>query len=181
MTLDALLRETYLREHPDEAAASLEQMSTGAAAKQLDGVAPEALTAPFELLTQGRVTAIFRRLSTTQQAGMLATASPRLALTVLSALEDEQRQTLLASLPPAIREDLERLQSFDPEAAGALMDRLSVTYRAGMTVDEAKALLRQSRSRRQRTPAEHPRAARRQGAGDRAAQGNGGAAGELPS
>ncbi len=169
MTLDALLRETYLREHPDEAAASLEQMSTGAAAKQLDGVAPEALTAPFELLTQGRVTAL------------LATASPRLALTVLSALEDEQRQTLLASLPPAIREDLERLQSFDPEAAGALMDRLSVTYRAGMTVDEAKALLRQSRSRRQRTPAEHPRAARRQGAGDRAAQGNGGAAGEIPS
>lgn len=150
MTLSVQLREAYLREHPADAAASLEKISAAAAVDQLRGVAPSLLIEPFEMLTLGRVTAIFPQLEPQQQSGLLASASPRLALILLGSLEDQQRQALLVSLPAVVREDLEKLQQFAPESAGSLMDRLSVTYRSEMTVDEAKAALRQARSRRQR-------------------------------
>jgi magnesium transporter len=148
--LNTKLKEAYLREHPIEAAASLERLAGSDAAEQLAGVAPELLAAPFELLTQGRVTAIFPQLEARQQEGLLSKGSPRLALILLNSLDDEKRQDLLERLPASVRDDLQRLQRFDPESAGSLMDRPSTTYRTGMTVDETKAMLREARSQRQR-------------------------------
>lgn len=149
--LELELREAYLREQPADAAESLETMSDRNVKKHLDGVRPEAIVATLEMLADSRASAVFRQLDGAQQQGVLQEASPRLALILLAGMPDKARTELLDKLPAAIRKDLERLQRFDENSAGRLLDRPYDTIRNDMTVGEALKVLRDSGTRRARS------------------------------
>ncbi|MDX1517610.1 MAG: magnesium transporter [Woeseiaceae bacterium] len=149
--LELALREAYLREQPADAAESLEAMSDRNVKKHLDGVRPEAIVTTLEMLADSRARSVFRQLDVAQQQGVLQEASPRLALILLAGMPDKARTELLDKLPAAIRKDLERLQQFDENSAGRLLDRPYDTIRNDMTVGEALKVLRDSGTRRARS------------------------------
>ncbi len=151
MTLELELKEAYLREQPVEAARSLEAIPDRKLRDELAGINPAALVATLDMLGSSRAVAVFKNLDQDQSLGVLQLASPRLALLLLGGLDAETRQTLLASLPPAVRDDLERLQGFAENTAGRLMDRPFDTIRADMTVAEALELIRRAGVRRTRS------------------------------
>ncbi|MDX1404592.1 MAG: magnesium transporter, partial [Woeseiaceae bacterium] len=78
-------------------------------------------------------------------------ASPRLASTLLAQMQEEERQALLERLPESLRDELERLQQYDEDAAGRLLDRPYDTIRVDMTVAQALEVLRRSGARRLRS------------------------------
>lgn len=149
--LELALREAYLREQPADAAESLEAMSDRSLKKHLEGVRPEAIVTTLEMLADSRARAVFRQLDDVQQQGVLQEASPRMALILLAGMADKARAEMLDKLPPAIRKDLERLQEFDENSAGRLLDRPYDTIRNDMTVGEALKVLRDSGTRRARS------------------------------
>ena len=84
-------------------------------------------------------------------SGVLEAASPRLTLLLLAGMPEETRTELMETLPAAVQKDLERLQKFDQDSAGRLMDRPYDTIRTDMTVAEALDALRRSGTQRTRS------------------------------
>lgn len=151
MNLDRALRLSYLESFPADAAAVLERLPESELAAQLKGIKATVLTRCLDAMTTSRATAAFRVLTPAKRREVMSAAPPRLATSILRGLDDSEKAALLESLPAAIREDLDRLQRFDPEAAGSLLDRPYGTIRTGMTVGEALAVLRDSGARRVRS------------------------------
>ncbi len=151
MRLDRLLRNTYLESHPAEAAEVLEELPVAELAATLAGAGAQALAPCFDLLTSSRAVAAFLALSPRQQRELMSLAPPHLAIAILDGLGQEAREALLSSLPPATREDLDRLRHYDADAAGRLLDRPYGTIRIDMTVAEALDVLRESGARRIRS------------------------------
>ncbi len=151
MTLELALKEAYLREKPADAARVLETIPDRNLGKHLAGMPPDALVAGLELMTDSRASAVFRRLNPDQQRGVFTEASPRLALSLLAGMPEDERDKLFATLPPTVRSDLQRLQAFEPGSAGRLLDRPYDTIRSNMTVAEALEVVRRSGVRRTRS------------------------------
>ena len=151
MTMENMLREAYLRERPANAARSIEKMPNRDLRKILRHVDPAFVVPCLDYLSNSRAITVFEHLDTKQQQGVLQAAPPRVALTLLGGMEDEPREKLLASLPESVRDDLNRLQRFDENSAGRLLDRPYDTIRADMTVSEALEVLRRSGTRRTRS------------------------------
>ena len=150
VTLEAALRESYLREQPADAARCVESLANRDLPDLLGAVSPGVLTKCMDFLSESRSSDIFGLLGRPQQRAILRDASPRIALSLLSGMTDAAREELMAALPNAVRSDLERLQQFDHDSAGHLLDRPYDTIRVDMTVAEALDVLRRSGSRRTR-------------------------------
>jgi len=144
------LKEAYVTSQPVAAARALEAIPDRLLAASTEGLSPRALVGVLDALPSSRTGAVFTSLNTTQQLGVLQDSSPRLAILLLNGLSDELHATLFAALPPPLREDLERLQRFDENTAGRLMDPPFDAIRVDMSVAEALQVLRDSglRSRR---------------------------------
>ena len=151
MSLDLQIKEAYLSQQPADAARTLEKISDAELQQLLVGMKPDALVMSLELLVDSRAAAVFGRLDAGQQQGVLEAASPRLALLLLAGMPEETRTKLLATLPAPVQKDLERLQKFDQDSAGRLMDRPYDTIRTDMTVTEALDALRRSGTQRARS------------------------------
>ena len=151
MTLQNVLKETYLREQPADAARCLEAMPSEELRWHIRGIEPAALITCMNYLSGSRAAAAFVALTGKQQRAVLRDASPRLALNLLAGMDDDARAEQLAKLPKSVRHDLERLQQFDEDSAGRLLDRPYDTVRADMTVNQALEVLRTSGARRIRT------------------------------
>ena len=151
MTLEARLKEAYLREQPADAASCIEQLPDRALRKHLRGITSAVLVPCMDFLSRGRALAVFNLLNSEQQQRVLRDAPPRIALTLMADMDEELRERLLDELPKSVREDLERLRQFDQDSAGWLMDRPYDTIRADMTVGQALRVLRRSGSRRIRS------------------------------
>lgn len=151
MTLTADLKNDYLASFPAAAADALEALPESALATTLYEVDADRLTATLELVASGRALSIFRQLEDDHRLRVLAGASPRLSLLLLSGLAETERSGLLERLPTGIRADLERLLQFDANSAGHLMDRPLDSVKVDMTVAEALDLVRQSDFKRLRS------------------------------
>lgn len=151
MTLQAVLRETYLREQPADAARCLEAMPGEELRSQISGISTAVLVSCMDYLSDARATAVFAALTGRQQAAVLRDAPPRLALDLLAGMEDDVRSAQMARLPKSIRADLERLQHFSEDSAGRLLDRPYDKVRSDMTVKQTLEVLRSSGARRTRT------------------------------
>lgn len=151
MTMQAELKETYLREQPADAARCLEAMPGEELRRHVLGISSSALVTCMDYLTGSRAAAIFGGLTARQQRAVLRDASPRLALQLLASMDGETRTRQMEKLPKSIRDDLERLQHYDENSAGRLLDRPYDTVRADMTVKQALEVLRKSGTRRART------------------------------
>ncbi len=136
MSLALALKQAYLTHSPEEAAKSLEHLSETELASELAGLPPGNLLPVLDLLTTSRVLIVFRHLNATQRTGVLASASPRLAVLLLAAQDDEDREDLIASLPAAVAKELQRLLQFPENTAGRLMDR-PFEVRADMSIEQA--------------------------------------------
>ena len=150
-SLPALLRETYFKEQPAAAAESLQVLPDRLLKETLEHLSATVLLGPLNMLSTGRALTVFRNLSPEQRGGVLELAAPRLALLMIGGLGEDEREVQLAALPSAIREDLERLQSFGENTAGRLMDRPFDDIRDGMTVAQALDRIRVSNVRRARS------------------------------
>ena len=150
-SLPALLRETYFKEQPAAAAESLQVLPDRLLKETLEHLSATVLLGPLNMLSTGRALTVFRNLSPEQRGGVLELAAPRLALLMIGGLGGDEREVQLAALPSAIREDLERLQSFGENTAGRLMDRPFDDIRDGMTVAQALDRIRVSNVRRARS------------------------------
>jgi magnesium transporter len=149
--LAAQLKDSFLRDHPEVAARTLEEMSNAELDTALPGLSPDAVVAVLETLTAGRAMAAFSRLDLDQSLSVLGRASTRLALQLLGGLERKRREELLQQLPEGIRADLERLAEFAPDTAGRIMEPALDTFRLEMTVSEALERIRGSRIKRARS------------------------------
>ena len=151
MSLENALREAYLRDHPAEAAKLIEAMSDRTLRNNLRGIASEALVPALDYLAASRASAALEQLEPEQQSGVIREAPPRLALQLLGGISAELRAELMRALPESVRDDLERLQQFEKDSAGWLLDRPYDTVRDDMTVKEALTVLRRSGVRRVRS------------------------------
>jgi magnesium transporter len=150
-SLATTLKESYLAERPIDAARLIEKVPQRELIGLFDGIQPIALARCLDYLSGGRAVAVFQSLDAGQQGGVLSAAPPRLAVALLDALPDDERDALLATLPASDRKDLVRLRSFDEGTAGRLLDRPYDTIRTGMTVAEALEVLRRSGAKRTRS------------------------------
>ena len=149
--LASSIKQDYLAQQPIDAARLIETLKHRELPGLLQGVEPETLATCLDYLTAGHAAAVFQSLDAEQQQGVLREAPPRLALALLDALHDDERDALLESLPRSIRSDLVRLQQFDEGSAGRLLDRPYDTIRTDMTVAEALETLRRSGAKRTRS------------------------------
>ena len=141
MTLQAVLKETYLREQPSDAARAVEAMSDSDLREHLRGISSAVLVRCMDYLTASRAATVFSILSGKQQRAVLHDASPRLALELLASMDEDARTALMEKLPQATRKDLERLQHYAEDSAGRLLDRPYDTIRDGKRIyrgDRAK-------------------------------------------
>ena len=151
MTLHEQLRDTYLREQPADAALLIEKLPDRTLHESLAGVSAEALVPCFDRLSMGRAGVVFDSLDDQQQREVLEQAPPRLAASLLAELDEQDREAALGSLPRSVRKELVRLQQYDEDSAGRLLDRPYDTIRTDMTVAETLDVLRRSGARRTRS------------------------------
>ena len=151
MTLQGVLKETYLREQPADAARCLETMPSDELRRHIRGISSPVLVGCMDYMSSSRAAAVYGALTAKDQRAVLREASPRLALDLLAGMDVGARTDQMAKLPMPVRRDLERLQHFDEDSAGRLLDRPYDTVRADMTVKQTLEVLRSSGARRTRT------------------------------
>jgi magnesium transporter len=149
MTLQATLREHYVREFPSEAALVIE--SSDQLLEALPELSTEAITRLLERIDPGRLKTLFLELDGGRQSGVLQAASVRTVLLILRALSEDEREKALANLPDAVGTEYRELLDFPEGSAGGFMDRLAARYGVEQTVGEALAELRSSTSQRARS------------------------------
>ena len=150
MSLQASLREHYVRQFPGDAARFVE--SADQPLDELGKLSTEALTRLLDHMDPARLKSIFLDLDSDRQTGVLEAASVRTVLLLLRALSEEEREEALARLPAAINAEYRELLAFPDRTAGNFMDRLSPPrYRVHQSVGEALAQLRASTSQRVRS------------------------------
>lgn len=151
MTLQLAIKEAYLQEQPADASRCLETIPSDELHEEIGGVSSGALVGCMDYLSTSRAAIVFLALSNDQQQAVLRDASPRLALHLLAGMDDATRAKQMAALSKSVREDLERLQQFDAESAGRLLDRPYDTVRSDMTVEQTLTILRNSGAQRIRS------------------------------
>ncbi len=149
MSLQASLREHFVKEFPVEAARVVE--AAAEPLESLESLSAEALTRLLEHVDPGYLKPLFLHLDADRQSGVLGSASVRTVMLILRALSDEEREAAMAGLSPGVRAEYQELLEFPDRTAGRFMDRLPAHYRADQTVGEALAELRQSKSQRTRS------------------------------
>ena len=138
------IENEYLRRHPVAAAEQLESLPANTLETLVTELDPDALTAVLDYLSPIKALGVFHALDYKARLRLLEGAAPRLAVTLLGQLPDEERESLLAELGGASRDDLERLLSFPEDSAGRLMDYSFLGAQADMTVSEVLRRLRDS-------------------------------------
>jgi magnesium transporter len=119
--------------------------------EELAGLETRSLITLLDYLSPFRAGKAFVALDSERQSEVLKLASPRLSVVLLSQMDDESRESVLSSLEPSLRTDLEYQLSFPENSAGRLMDGVFTSCRATMTVAEALRELKSSSIRRARS------------------------------
>jgi Mg/Co/Ni transporter MgtE len=136
MTLSDELRARYLERHPAEAARLVE-----AAPELMEAIADSptsSLATFFDRVDPASMPELFLALPEPRQGPLLESLSIRASLTLLRALETDQREALLNRLPKSLGRELRDLLEFPYGTAGGYMDRPIAQFRTDMTVAEPK-------------------------------------------
>lgn len=154
MTLASSLHVAFIRRHPGDAAREIDNLKGKELAEVAAAVAEHdsAVLLPIlDRLPPGRSLEIFQLLPADARERILIAAGPRLAVSLLGQLNDNERHATLKPLPESVRHELERLLSFPNETAGRLMDRAYDVARPWMSASEMRARLRESNLKRVRS------------------------------
>jgi len=154
MSLAAALHQAFIRRHPGAAVRVLDGVQGEELSRAVTAVAdhdPALLLPMLDRLPPGRALEVFRLLATDAKERILLAAGPRLAVTLLGALNTTERKAVLEPLPGSLQRELERLLAFPDDAAGRLMDRAYDVARPWMNAAELRVRLRDSDLKRVRS------------------------------
>jgi magnesium transporter len=136
------LDSRYLREHPWEAARTIEELPPREVAREIDSLSAPVLAPVWRRLSAGAGAAVLTELPDELSAALLSELMPVEAVPILSALEEEQTARYLGRLPAPIRSELEQLLTYPMDSAGRIMDPRPTVFRQTTLAGEAIAALR---------------------------------------
>jgi magnesium transporter len=142
-----VLALSFLRDHPDEAAALLELQPAGEVATVLVDVPPELAAVLLQKMTGSRAAACLGRMSVEATARAANLIPPAGLAAILRQLEPSQRDSILAAMPRRAAQSLQRILSYAEGTAGALMDPRAVAFPQDITVENARGRLRRTPAR----------------------------------
>jgi magnesium transporter len=143
MTLETQLAAQLIRLQPARAAAVLDHLPRAEAARVLGDVpAAEAAEVLGSMSPFGAVE-VLEKLSTASAAGVFEALEQDVASRLARRLGEDRRRAVLACLPPRVAHRLETLVSFPEHTAGALMDPEVLALPEDLTVEEARAQVRE--------------------------------------
>ncbi|MCP5141193.1 MAG: magnesium transporter [Gammaproteobacteria bacterium] len=147
--LSSALTREFLARRPDAAANHIETLSTEAALQLLTPLPAELVTPVWEALLPNVGRNLLLAAEPALARKVLNRMQPPRAVALLSGMEEEEREGLLAQVTDFARRDLLRLLEFPPDSAGALMDPRVLVMRPELSVADAlERLRRESRRRR---------------------------------
>lgn len=140
MNLTQELRQTFIQEHPLEAARYVEELSAQSAGEMLQTMEPQHIAAFLEYCLPGPTAEILKQYPPATSAVILSRLCPRSARAVLRQYDSSTQTSLLDQVDPAIRAHLRRSINLPDHTAGSLADPHVLTLPPDITV--AKALQR---------------------------------------
>ncbi|MGP0591391.1 CBS domain-containing protein [Nitrospira sp. T9] len=140
MNLIQQLRETFIQEHPLEAARYVEELPAQSAGEMLQTMEPQHIAAFLEYCLPGPTAEILKQYPPVTSAVILSRLSSRSARAVLRQYDSSTQTSLLDQVDPAIGAHLRRSINLPDHTAGSLADPHVLTLPPDITV--AKALQR---------------------------------------
>ncbi|GGO83622.1 hypothetical protein GCM10011348_27840 [Marinobacterium nitratireducens] len=139
-----LLAIHLMSEHPDDAAAALENVDAADLAELMAGVPDKPALRVLQRLPPLTVTRCLERLPVRRAAGLLARLPTTTAVPLVQLLAAGPREEILSRLPLGINSALRLVQSFPVGSVGAVMDSRAFTLPADIGVEEALQRIRHS-------------------------------------
>jgi magnesium transporter len=145
--VDALLYR-FFAEQPKVAAQELAKLDSEEAAQILSELPIESMIPAWEALSADTGAQVLVHFSPEKRSQLASLANIGMLAVLLSRMDEEDRQSILASLPEEVAAELRALMSYPPNTAGQLMDTRIIGFKADQTVAEALETLRQRRQNR---------------------------------
>ncbi|WNM61595.1 magnesium transporter MgtE N-terminal domain-containing protein [Candidatus Nitrospira neomarina] len=140
MNLTQQLRQTFIQEHPLEAARYVEELPAQSAGEMLQTLDPQDIAAFLEYCLPGPAAEILKQYPPATSAVILSRLSSRSARAILRQYDSSTQTSLLDQVDPAIGAHLRRSINLPDHTAGSLADPHVLTLPPDITV--AKALQR---------------------------------------
>lgn len=139
------LNRHYLRQHPDEVAEWLSELSLRRALEAVTNMPDALFLNVWAKLPPHVAHALFVHLPPPRAALILSRGDPTLAAQSLRGLDPDQREHYLQHIEPGLAQDLRRLLAYPPDSAGAIMDPVVATFRPQHSAREVLKHLRRFR------------------------------------
>ncbi|WNM59431.1 magnesium transporter MgtE N-terminal domain-containing protein [Candidatus Nitrospira allomarina] len=137
MNLTQQLRETFIQEHPLEAARYVEELPAQSAGEMLQTMEPQHIAAFLEYCLPGPTAEILKQYPPATSAIILSRLSSRSARAVLRQYDSSTQTSLLDQVDPAIGAHLRRSINLPDHTAGSLADPHVLTLPPDITVGKA--------------------------------------------
>jgi magnesium transporter len=146
MTADSsrILAVSFLRDHPDEAAALLEPRPAGEVAPLMTELPPDLAAGLLQKMTGARAAACLERMQVGAAAGAASLIPPAGLAPVLRQLDPPLRDPILRAMPRRAAQSLQRVLSYAEGTAGALMDPRAIAFPQDITIENARGRLRRT-------------------------------------
>lgn len=139
--LESLL-QSFVEQHPDDAARAFESLETDEAVR-LFGTLPEKVAANLaERLAPHIAGPVFEKLAPDHALRLLIELPPRAASAIVHHLDDEVREHMLEKLPLNTGRQLRELAAYPQETAGAMMEPRVASFPLDLTVEQATSAIR---------------------------------------
>ncbi len=134
--LDALNR-TFLSQYPQDAARTLETLSSKEVASILISQSVDVISAVWQHLSPGLSERILLYFPSEIVKAILSTLEPGDCAALLSRLENNKQQKFLGLLEGGMASDVKELLAYPADSAGSVMDPHTTAFNAQMTVEQA--------------------------------------------
>ncbi len=141
---------SFLRNHADEAAQKLNELTAQEVAEVLSNQSGEVLLPLWQRLTPAFADTVLVRLSDKAITTLLTTMTPADCSQIISRLKPEERDHCFALLPKAQTNDLNKLMTYPSGTAGRVMDPKVLLLFPHDRVEQALNALRDQKPQRDR-------------------------------
>jgi magnesium transporter len=140
-----VLGRRYMIDFPVQAALSIETMTPAEAAACLERLPIPASVPVWNAIASGFAAAVLRAMTPSAQHALIAELDRSRGAEFLSLLEDDEREAILAGLPPSLAQELRDLLSYPEDSAGRVMDTRVFAVHGHLTVRQVTDMLMQRR------------------------------------
>jgi len=142
MTLETSLLQTFVGDHPSDAARALRGMEPSDVAVVLQALPWDSAGAILPLLSPLTAARALESVDPAEAGAMLAEAPPAAAAPIVRTMRPERRASVLGLLGAEEREALSAILRYSPGTAGALMDPEVLTVRENTTAGDVLEAMR---------------------------------------